>query len=360
MSSSAIVNDTLSMSSSAIVADTASGYHLLTIHGYSRTKGIPTGEFVRSSAFTICGHRWSIDYYPNGARAAVADYVSLSLNLDEDVFDAVKAQYDFCIAGEAEEPENVAALASAPVERFPSRTASLHAMFIKRERLERSRHLMDDSFTIRCDIVVVHNYRGASDDAPAFVSVPPCDLRWHFGELLKTEKGADVVFEVGGETIVAHRCVLAAHSSVFSAELFGQMVEGNAAGVVVRIEDMNAEVFKALLHFVYTGSLPKPRKEDEDFTYQHLLVAADRYGMERLKLICEEKLCQYINVGSAAIILALAEQHHCVGLKKACFSFLAAPANLRAVVATDGFQHLSKSCPSLMVEVITMSCALVE
>jgi speckle-type POZ protein len=65
-------------------------------------------------------------------------------------------------------------------------------------------------------------------------------------------------------------------------------------------------------------------------------------------------------VGSAAIILALAEQHHCVGLKKACFGFLSAPANLRAVVATDGFQHLSKSCPALMVEVITMSCALVE
>ncbi|XP_047080177.1 BTB/POZ and MATH domain-containing protein 2-like [Lolium rigidum] len=219
--------------------------------------------------------------------------------------------------------------------------------------------VMDDSFTIRCDIVVVHNYR-ASDDAQAFVSVPPCDLRWHFGELLKTEKGANVVFEVGGETVAAHRCVLAARSSVFSAELFGPMMEGNAAGVVVRIEDMNAEVFKALLHFVYTGSLPEPLKDDEDFTYQHLLVAADRYGMERLKLICEEKLCKYINVGSAAIILALAEQHHCVGLKKACFSFLAAPANLRAVVATDGFQHLSKSCPSLMVEVITMSCALVE
>jgi speckle-type POZ protein len=161
---------------------------------------------------------------------------------------------------------------------------------------------MDDSFTIRCDIVVVHNYR-ASDDALAFVSVPPCDLRWHFGELLKTEKGANVVFEVGGEMVAAHHCMLATLSSVFSAELFGPMMEGNAAGVVVRIEAMNAEVFKALLHFVNTGSLPEPQKEDEDFTYQHLLVAADRYGMERLKLICEEKLCKYINVGSAVIIL---------------------------------------------------------
>jgi speckle-type POZ protein len=247
------------MSSSAIVAETASGYHLLTIHGYSRTKGIPTGECVRSSAFTICGHRWRIDYYPNGIRSGLAGYVSLSLNLEEDVAEPVKAQYDFCLAGEAEEPENVAALASASVERFPSRGVSFYAMFVKRERLERSCHLTNDSFLIRCDIVVVHSYR-ASDDAPAFVAVPPCDLRRHFGELLRTEKGADVVFEVGGETVAAHRCVLAARSSVFSAELFGPMREGNAAGVVVRIEDMNVEVFKALLHFVYTGSLPERRR----------------------------------------------------------------------------------------------------
>jgi speckle-type POZ protein len=337
-----------------------SGHHLLTIHGYSRTKGIPTGECVKSSPFTIGGHRWRIYYYPNGIRSTAADFVSLSLNLDEDVVEAVKAQFDFCLAGEEEEEsEQVAALASASVNRFQSRGVASYTSFVRRKDLEKSRHLINDLFTIRCDIAVIHNYRALAD-AEDFVSVPPCDLRRHLGELLETGKGADVVFEVGGETIAAHRCVLAARSSVFSAELFGPMMEGNAASVVVRIEDMDAEVFKALLHFVYTGSLPGALKEDEDVTYQHLLVASDRYGVERLKLICEEKLCEYVNVGSAAIILALAEQHHCEGLKKACFGFLAAPANLRAVVATDGFQHLSKSCPSLMVEVITMSCALLE
>jgi speckle-type POZ protein len=335
-----------------------SGHHLLTIHGYSRTKGIPTGECVKSIPFTICGHRWRIDYYPNGMRSrGAADFVYLSLNLDEDVVEAVKAQFAFCLAGE--EPEQVAALAPESVNRFYSRSVVSCYSFIKREDLERSKHLINDSFIIRCDIVVIHDYR-ASDEAPAFVSVPPCDLGRHLGELLETGKGADVVFEVGGETVTAHRCVLAARSSVFSAELFGPMMEGNAVGVVVRIEDMDAEVFKALLHFVYTGSLPAARKEDEDVTYQHLLVAADRYGVERLKLICEEKLCDYIDVDRAATILGLADQHHCEGLKKACFSFLAAPVNLRTVVSTDGFQHLSKSCPSLMVEVITMFSTLLE
>jgi len=61
-------------------------------------------------------------------------------------------------------------------------------------------------------------------------------------------------------------------------------------------------------------------------------------------------LCEYINAGNVATILALAEQRHCHGLKKLCFHFLSSPANLRAAVASDGFKHLSRSCPSVMVE----------
>ena len=343
-------------SRSAIVANTASGHHLLTIHGYSGTKGIPTGKRVKSRPFVIGGHCWRIDYYPNGKSSEVAEYISLSLVLVEDVAAVVKAQWDICLAGEVEEEaEQVASLRSKSVDEFAFRGGWWYMSFIKREELESSRHLRNDSFTLRCDIVVLQGCR-AEDPAAAFVAVPPCDLRWQLGELLKTEKGADVVFEVGGETVAAHRCVLAARSSVFSAELFGPMKEGNAAGagIVVRIQDMDAEVFKALLHFVYTGSLPKIFKEDEDVTYQHLLVAADMYDMKRLKLICEQKLCEYIDVGSAATILALADQHHCEGLKKASLKFLAAPATLKAFMTTDGFQHLSRT---LMVELMAMSLA---
>ncbi|VAH69113.1 unnamed protein product [Triticum turgidum subsp. durum] len=184
------------------------------------------------------------------------------------------------------------------------------------------------------------------ESPPTFVSVAPSNLHQHLGDLLKTEKGADLVFEVDGHTFAAHRCVLAARSPVFSAELFGGMKEGNTAGAV-RIDEMEAEVFKALLWFVYTDSLLVTEEEDEDVICQLLLVAADRYGMERLKSICEEKLCKFINAATIATILTLAEQHHCDGLKKACSRFLGFPANLRALLDSDGFDHLSRSCPSV-------------
>lgn len=72
-----------SRSASAIVADTASGHHILRIDGYSRTKGIPTGSYLKSRPFTVGGHRWHIDYHPNGHDPGTKDYISLFLVLEE-------------------------------------------------------------------------------------------------------------------------------------------------------------------------------------------------------------------------------------------------------------------------------------
>ncbi|CAN6293482.1 unnamed protein product [Urochloa humidicola] len=354
-----------SRSSSAIVADTSSGYHILKIDGYSRTKGIPTGERLVSRPFIAGGHRWCIRYYPNGVSSQDADYISLYVALDETVAKAVKAHLQFRFIDDVEVEEEMPSLTSEEVNTFNGSTGFGSRDFIKREELETSKHLRDDSFTVRCDIVVVNEFRteGTASAActPGFVTVPSSNLHQHLGDLLVTEKGADVVFEVGGVTFAAHRCVLATRSPVFSAELFGTMKESGTAGVIC-IDEMEAQVFKALLYFVYTDLFPEQRKgeEEEDVMSQHLLVAADRYNLERLKLMCEDRLCKYINAGTVATILTLAEQHHCPGLKKACFDFLSSGANLMAVAAGDGFKHLSRSCPSIMEELIVMLGKLIQ
>ncbi|WVZ83220.1 hypothetical protein U9M48_030389 [Paspalum notatum var. saurae] len=340
----------MSASASAIVADTTRGYHILKIDGYSGTKGTPTGEFIKSNPFTLCGHRWFIQYYPNGHTSECADYISIFLYLDEGVSKALKVQLRFCFIDDME--VQTPSLTSEPVT-FGSYGDWGWARFIGREDLERSKHLKDDSFVVRCDVAITNEIRTEElADAPTttFVFVPPSNLHQHLGDLLQTEKGADVVFQVSGETFKAHRCVLAARSPVFSSELFGQMKESDAtAGGSIRIDDMEAYVFKALLFFVYTDSLPENLMSDDDeqgVMCQHLLVAADRYNLERLKLICEYRLCKCIKASTLATILALAEQHHCHGLKKACFSFLSSPVNLTAVLATDAFEYLNTTCPS--------------
>jgi speckle-type POZ protein len=146
----------------------------------------------------------------------------------------------------------------------------------------------------------------------------------------------------------------AAGPAVFRAELFAAIKEGRSTNDPVRIDAMEPQVFKALLCFVYTDSLTEMKQEEEATMCQHLLVAADTYDMERLKLICEHKLCKHIDVGTVANILALAEAHRCHVLRSACFAFLGRKANLTAVMASDGFEHLNASCPSLVKELLAM------
>jgi speckle-type POZ protein len=59
-----------------------------------------------------------------------------------------------------------------------------------------------------------------------------------------------------------------------------------------------------------------------------LLAAADLYNLDRLKTLCESRLCEEINTENVATTLALAEQHHYPQLKAICLKFIANPTNL--------------------------------
>jgi speckle-type POZ protein len=199
--------------------------------------------------------------------------------------------------------------------------------------------------SVRCDLTVKKDIHSEEPVGNQFVLVPPTDLQLHFSNLLDSMDGADVTFHVGGEEFLAHRIVLAARSSVFKAELLGTMKE--KTGSPIEISDMETDVFKSLLHFIYTDSLPvlevasKQGEARRDVVMAgHLLVAADRYNIGRLKLICEHKLCSHIDANMVATSLALAEQHSCTGLKEACLQFLASPSNLEAMKASDSYKHL--------------------
>ena len=54
-----------------------------------------------------------------------------------------------------------------------------------------------------------------------------------------------------------------------------------------------------------------------------LLAAADKYGLERLRLMCESHLCKSLSVRSVAQLLSFAEEHHATELKAVCLRFAA-------------------------------------
>jgi speckle-type POZ protein len=191
----------------------------------------------------------------------------------------------------------------------------------------------DGCFTIRCVLTV----RKES---------PPLELPVHLERMLGDGRGADVTFSVGGEEFCAHRSLLAARSPIFAAQLFGPMAEKDMRHVEVM--DMEPTIFEMMLHYIYTDSMP-PRSDDDGGGYdapvmQHLLVAADRYAIDRLKHMCEEELCKRMDAETVTNTLALADQHQCERLKKACVAFMASAKVMAAVVETHGFKKHLKTC----------------
>lgn len=323
--------------SAAMVSEERS--FVLKVDEYSRTKAqLKNGERLTSTPFSAGGHNWIVSYHPNGIRKEHADSISLYLHLESADAGDVQAKFAFSVLD-----KNGEAVPSY------SRTHCIHTFsnkglswgyheFIKKTDLEATMHLTDDCLTIRCDVTTIHGEE---------TRVPPSDLHQHLGDLLKNKDTADLTFQVGGQTFPAHRCVLAARSPVFKAELLGAMEESSCS--IIEICDMEADVFKSLLHFIYTDSVLPVL---DVVMAGHLLVAADRYNIGRLKLICEEKLCNHIDSTMVATSLALAEQHGFHHLKKACLQFLASPSNFKAMVASDGFEHLASSCPYVVKELI--------
>ncbi|KAF8689705.1 hypothetical protein HU200_041702 [Digitaria exilis] len=185
---------------------------------------------------------------------------------------------------------------------------------MRRSILETSPFLQDDCLIIECDVTVIKAIR---------VQVPPSDLSENLGRFHDSKELADVTFKVKGEIVRAHKAVLAIRSPVFKAQLYGPMRGKKRTSI--NVEDMEPAVFKALLHFVYRDSLPAMDDLDRDENKEmikHLLVAADRYGLERMKLLCESTLCKRLDVDSVATTLALADQHHCSSLKDVCIRSL--------------------------------------
>lgn len=90
-------------------------------------------------------------------------------------------------------------------------------------------------------------------------------------------------------------------------------------------------LLQAMLHFIYRDSLTEEvdmvsSTTSSDFPVSETLIAkllgaADKYGLERLRLMCESRLCKDIGVSSVANILTLADHCHATELKAVCLKF---------------------------------------
>ncbi|KAJ1255686.1 hypothetical protein BS78_K171300 [Paspalum vaginatum] len=270
--------------------------HSFKVVGGMLHRGFGVGNSVRSAAFAAGGPRRLISK-PN--------------------VEATTVLYDFRLVNQVSGLSS-SVFTNLAVFNAPKPLSWGRRRFMKKSDLEALGYLKDDCLEIECDLTMIK-----VDE----IDAPHSDMVHGLGKLLESEEAADATFKVQGEVFRAHRLVLAMRSPVFRAEFYGPFGDKRKEEAVV-VEDMEPPVFKALLHFIYTDSLPTMDDLDcheyEEMA-KHLLVAADRYGMERMKLISK--------------------------LKDACIRFINFSNRKDAVAASQGYEHLKTACPTVVAEI---------
>lgn len=128
--------------------------------------------------------------------------------------------------------------------------------------------------------------------------------------LRQTEQLCDVVLEVEGETVTAHRVVLASLSAYFRAMFTQQMAESKQR--LITINGVDSSTLKSLVEYAYTATI-----DISEDNVQSILSAASVLQFQEVKQACSEFLRRQLDTDNCLGIKVFAEAHGCNDLQKA-------------------------------------------
>ncbi|XP_063985335.1 TD and POZ domain-containing protein 4-like [Diachasmimorpha longicaudata] len=178
-------------------------------------------------------------------------------------------------------------------------------------------------------------------------------LTQHFYQLFKESKLSDVSVIAGVKIFRAHKIVLAARSSVFSAMFEDEETEEDMENEVI-IKNMEPEVVQAMLEFFYSDKVENLKVE---LAYE-LLEAANKYDVEDLANVCVKFLDENINTENAAKIFFYGDLYHSEKLKQRAFDFIA--KHLSEVVESQGYKEMEEEDPRLAVKLLRTIVVLLK
>ncbi|XP_065207183.1 speckle-type POZ protein B-like isoform X2 [Planococcus citri] len=159
--------------------------------------------------------------------------------------------------------------------------------------------------------------------------------------LLHSQDSIDVKFSLDGKNFGAHKLILSARSPVFAAMFKHNMLENQLNEV--KISDINPEVFEEFLRFLYSDKISDLRMARD------LLVAAEKYNVDSLKLLCEEIMVRDLSAKNATDFLVLADLYRAERLKKQVIFYIKThPAN---IMLTESWKNTIIAHPHLFDEV---------
>ncbi|OEL21373.1 BTB/POZ and MATH domain-containing protein 1 [Dichanthelium oligosanthes] len=333
------------------------------VPGYARSDGAIYAEPYdrRSAVFTAGGYDWSIRYYP--ISLVDMESIDLCLQLETKAGSRVTASFGVALLDPTGSlpPWKLSPIASAELIPNLNNDADEVIVTMTKSLLNMApdpRYLTRGGLLFECTITVFTETTVPMPDTMAAAKAPASDMMEQLGKIYASEDGADVTYSVQGKLFHAHKIILAMRSPVFKAQLYGGIMESTAK--LILVTDMLPDVFKALLCYIYTDTLPAPdgqADDDEDVTevISHLLLAADQYSVERLRILCEYKLCTLVTADNIVKLLVFAEEQHCNMIKDACIEFMATSDRIGKVVASKEYAQLRSTHPLILIDALEKS-----
>merc|ERR1719342_1871137 len=167
-------------------------------------------------------------------------------------------------------------------------------------------------------------------------------LGYDFETLFLSKDHSDLKIRCGGKVYDCHRNILASRSQVFKTMLESNMKEKLTGEIEIKNICMN--VFEDLLKYIYSGVAP-----NIDAHSQELFAAADLYQLEKLKELCELKLCSRFDVSNCIDLLIFGDLYNAQKLKAAALEFVS--KNLHKMKTSEWKESLIAH-PALMAEVV--------
>ena len=103
-----------------------------------------------------------------------------------------------------------------------------------------------------------------------------------------------------------------------------------------------------MLSFIYTGNISSQDISSE--IVSELLTAADKYLLDHLKNICEDRLCSTLEVANCVEYLMLGDMYQTFKLKRMALRLVV--ENMDSIADTDVIKDLFKQKPELALEVM--------
>ncbi|GMH53623.1 hypothetical protein TrST_g10159 [Triparma strigata] len=176
-------------------------------------------------------------------------------------------------------------------------------------------------------------------------TIPPATILSDLLAFVGSESLSDITFLVEGQEVHAHKIMLM-RCSYFRAMLEGGFRESTEQRTIP-IQGVRKVIFLALLEYLYTDFV------DLDLEIaMELFQAADQFGVERLKIICEHKMLGSITVDNAATVFHAADVHTAKGLREKSLNFIL--ANFEAVSKSKSFEEMARENVELVLQILKL------